>query len=71
MNPSDEILTLRKAIKDKCLECCGGSRKMAKKCRNCCPLMGITDLQQPRKPKKELRRDGVQLTIKIYVGGKP
>ena len=67
MNSSDEVLALRKAIKNKCLECCGGNRKMAKRCRDHCPLMGVTDLQQPRKSKKELRRDGVQLWIKVIV----
>ena len=47
---------LTAAIKAKCMECCGGSRSAAQACRNDCPLMGVTDMQQPRKPKKEKRR---------------
>lgn len=58
---------LTAAIKAKCMECCGGSRSAAQACRNDCPLMGVTDMQQPRKPKKEKRAEGVQMRITIEV----
>ena len=61
-----EVKRLRDAIKAKCLDC-AGCRAQAKDCRNVCPLMGVTDLQQPRMSRKQKRTDGVQIQMKTYI----
>lgn len=59
---------LTDAIKRYCIYCSGGSRSAAQKCRiNDCPLMGVTDMQQPRKTRQQLRAEGQQLRITIEV----
>ncbi len=57
------------AIKAKCVEC-SGNRSQAKACRiRSCPLYAVTDLQQPRRPRKEKKATGEQLRIKITIYG--
>lgn len=63
-----EASDLRRAIKAKCLDCNGGSKSQAKACEQTdCPIWACTDWHHKRKTKKELREDGIQVTIKIEI----
>ena len=62
-----EAAFLRTRIRAKCLECSGGCKSEAKRCRDTgCPLWGVTNLQKPKKDKRKFV-DGQQLWIKIEV----